>query len=563
MVRIEEDSMKLGLSSIFSYFKEDPSVYIWVVFFSVIVGLLEFIGISSLLPAIAVVLGEQITIFPNWILKFFSNFNPITIFFIYFLVVVVQIILTLVGDTIFFNATTRWGKRFTRDLLDSIFRADFQYSRCLNPGEVEVILARNLPHSTTSRYSTACVFSDFIQVLVYIGTALFISYQSVFLLVPLCVLILFIHFTTLKLRLQFSKNIHKKNLQIGQYVSEHIGDLRGLLTRKDFFLEKVKELVQSAFSSAAHNAKINAAVRQTYQPLVFLISLIAIFFWKGILHLPNSTILVVIYIFFRAAPKINATITRFTEVIEKSQIDISLEILKWRQRRSVQQGRRLPMNDTIFLKNVDIEYRTDRPLLTNVQFEVNSKEFICITGRSGIGKSTLIDVICGFKRHSRGIIKLGGVDYQEIDFENWRTHLGLLHPGGVIVSGTWVDNVSFLRENPDTKRVERLLRDVGLSELVKENSEGIFSVISARGDNLSAGQRQRLLLARMLYPDPDIFILDEPTSNLDSKTEQSIYDLLISFRGKKTIIIISHNDFIQQYAHKIYKITASGEVMVL
>ena len=157
---------------------------------------------------------------------------------------------------------------------------------------------------------------------------------------------------------------------------------------------------------------------------------------------------------------------------------------------------------------------------------------------------------------------IGGVDSTRLDWKQWRNRIGLLRPESVVVSGTWVENVAFLTDDSDVKRVEQLLRDVGLLDHVRLHPAGIHAPIAARGGNLSAGQRQRLLLARMLYRDPELLILDEPTSNLDSGTELFIHQLLFSLRKERTIIVVSHRDALLQHADRVYEVTDDGRVLV-
>ena len=214
-------------------------------------------------------------------------------------------------------------------------------------------------------------------------------------------------------------------------------------------------------------------------------------------------------------------------------------------------------------KGVELRYKESKKLLQDVRLEVKPGELVCIIGKSGTGKSTILDVICGFCNPYQGLVRLGQVDYDELDWTQWRKNLALLRPESVVVSGTWIENVAFLEDNPDLVKVERLLNDVGLLEHVKKYSGGINAEIPARGGNLSAGQRQRLLMARLLYRDPQLLILDEPTSNLDVTTEIFIHELLFSLRGKKTIIVVSHRDSVREQADKVYEVDIDGGVNLI
>lgn len=556
--------IKTGSLLIASYFKEYPLIYTRVVVLAVIIGLLEFAGISSLVPAVGILLGEEIGGIPAPVLTVLSSVSPAVIIAAYLALVVVQLLMNILNETLFLNTMIQWSNKLTRDFLGSILSVEFKQSAKLNPGEAETMIVRNLPYSTSIRHATAVFLSDSILCLFYIAIVLFISYYAVFLLVPLAAIMLLLQYTTLKMRVRYTKIAKQKNLEIAQHLSEFFSDLRGLLLgNKEIFLLRAEQIALKAFKSLTRNAQINAVLQQSYQPLLFLISLSTIFIWKVVFDIPNATILLVLYSFYRAAPKINTTISKFSEIVEKSPTDIKLDILRWEQLIPAPRTGFLPKDVSVAFEGAELRYKESKNLLQDVHLEVQPGEFVCIVGKSGTGKSTILDVICGFCSPYRGVVRLGQVVYDSLDWAAWRGGLSLLRPESVVVSGTWVENVAFLDDNPDLAKVGRLLGDVGLLEHVERSPEGISAPVAARGGNLSAGQRQRLLMARMLYRDPKLLILDEPTSNLDVTTELFIHELLFSMKRKKTVIVVSHRDSVQQHADKIYEVTTDGRVNLI
>src|SRR3989338_2418637 len=556
--------MKTGLLLVYSYFKEHPRTYTRVVIVAVIIGILELVGISSLVPAVGILLGEEISGLPAPVIKLVQGVSPTVIIGTYLVLVVVQLLMGILNETIFLNDMVKWSKKLTRDFLGNILAVEFKQSAKLNPGEAETMIVRNLSYSTSIRHAVANLLSDSILCLFYIMIVLFISYYAIFLLVPLAVIMLLMQSVTLRMRVRYTKIAKQKNLEVAQHISEFFSDLRGLLLgKKKIFLDRAEQLVLKAFKSLTRNAQVDAVMHQSYQPLLFLISLSTVFIWKTIFNIPNATILLILYAFYRAAPKINTTISKFSEIVVKSPADIKLDIMRWEQLIPAPRPGFLPKDASVVFKGVELRYNDSKNLLQDVNFEVKLGELVCIVGKSGTGKSTILDVICGFCNPHKGLVRLGQVGYDELDWRQWRKNLALLRPESVVVSGTWIESVAFLEDNPDLVKVERLLNDVGLLEHVKEYSGGINAEISARGGNLSAGQRQRLLMARMLYRDPELLILDEPTSNLDTATEIFIHDLLFSLKRKKTIIVVSHRDSVKQHADRIYEVNMDGGVTVI
>jgi ATPase subunit of ABC transporter with duplicated ATPase domains len=178
---------------------------------------------------------------------------------------------------------------------------------------------------------------------------------------------------------------------------------------------------------------------------------------------------------------------------------------------------------------------------------------VALVGRSGSGKSTLLDLLCGFTRPQVGEIRVWGQDPAGIRYEDWlMPRVSLLRPESVLITGSIASNIALLEEAPDRERIAGLVQRVGLEDILGQY--GLDTPIQARGDNLSAGQRQRLLLARALYKSPALLILDEPTSNLDVRTEHDINQLLASLKGSITMVVVSHRGKLLKEADRIYRI---------
>jgi ABC-type bacteriocin/lantibiotic exporter with double-glycine peptidase domain len=275
---------------------------------------------------------------------------------------------------------------------------------------------------------------------------------------------------------------------------------------------------------------------------------------------PKSVLLVMLYVFYRSAPEVISIARGYGEIIGDTPIDVTPEIARWARLGHVQQKKIAPRDTGISFEGVDLRYAGEKNLLSGINLNIAPLKFVCIVGKNGTGKSTILDVICGFHKPIGGRVALGGVDYADIDWSRWRSNIGLIRPESTVISGSWVDNVAFLDENPDRKKIEKLLAEVGLAAHVKSLPKFLDSPVEARGANLSAGQRQRLLLARCLYRDPGLLLLDEPVSNLDAESESIINKLLLRLKGAKTVIVITHRESLMEEADNIYRTELDGFV---
>ena len=162
-----------------------------------------------------------------------------------------------------------------------------------------------------------------------------------------------------------------------------------------------------------------------------------------------------------------------------------------------------------------------------------------ITGSSGSGKSTLFKLLAAAEPIQEGEIALNGIAWPNLTVDEIRRHAVHMRQGDLILHGSIADNVSLFAGNPDEARIHALLDDVGLLPDVMRLPMRTRTIISDTIANISAGQRQRLLLARALYQPRELLLLDEPTSNLDPVSVRHIVALLQ--RLERTVVVITHD----------------------
>jgi ATP-binding cassette subfamily B protein len=181
-----------------------------------------------------------------------------------------------------------------------------------------------------------------------------------------------------------------------------------------------------------------------------------------------------------------------------------------------------------------------RPAVRGVSLDVTPGETIALVGPSGSGKSTLIGLIIGFRRPTRGRIRLDGVDMQDLDLRTFRRHIAVIPQETVLFGGTIRDNVTYGCSEMDEAQLERALSAANVTEFLKDLPDGIQTVVGERGARLSGGQRQRIAIARALIRDPRVILMDEPTSALDSESERQVQDALRHLVQGRTTFIVAH-----------------------
>ena len=198
-------------------------------------------------------------------------------------------------------------------------------------------------------------------------------------------------------------------------------------------------------------------------------------------------------------------------------------------------------NGDISFKGVDFRYEENGPrILDNFSLDIPSGQSVALVGESGSGKSTLINLIIGFIMPTKGTVTIDGVATDAMNLTRFRKHLAVVTQNTVLFTGTLYQNLVYGSPYVSRTTVEKVIEEVGLTDLVEALPNGLDSFISESGANLSGGQRQRISIARALLRDPAIMILDEPTSALDAENEQRIKEVLKTIQGRCTIIMIAH-----------------------
>jgi ATP-binding cassette subfamily B protein/ATP-binding cassette subfamily C protein len=181
---------------------------------------------------------------------------------------------------------------------------------------------------------------------------------------------------------------------------------------------------------------------------------------------------------------------------------------------------------------------TGGTVIKNISFEINIGEKVAVTGESGSGKTTLVDIIIGIYRPLQGSLYVDNVLIDKANIRSWRSKIGYIPQNIYLFDGTVAENVCF-GYKPDEDKVIRVLKKVKIWDFL-ETKEGINTLVGEGGLQLSGGQKQRIGIARALYNDPEILVLDEATSSLDNNTEAQIMDEIYDVSGNKTLIIIAH-----------------------
>lgn len=193
----------------------------------------------------------------------------------------------------------------------------------------------------------------------------------------------------------------------------------------------------------------------------------------------------------------------------------------------------------IEFRNVSFGYVEGKPVLRNVSFKINPGEKVAIVGGTGSGKSTILKLIPRFYDPWDGSVLIDGIDVRKVKISSLRRHIGIVHQDVFIFSGTIKDNIAYGKPNAKMDEIAEAARIAGIHDFISQLPQGYETPVAERGITLSGGQRQRIAIARAILMNPEILLLDDPTSNLDAETEVRVVEALKKLIEGKTAIIVT------------------------
>jgi len=245
--------------------------------------------------------------------------------------------------------------------------------------------------------------------------------------------------------------------------------------------------------------------------------------------------------------QLNAPLSQMIQFIRTAQ-DAKLSLERLREIHDVTEEETkqdqlniLPELQDILIQNLSFKYNPlGEDVLKNINLVIPKGKVTAIVGMSGSGKTTLIKLLLGFYEPTKGSIQLGGMQIQNLQKNLWRQKCGAVMQDGFIFSDTIANNIAESDERIDKEQLLKAVRTANIQDFIESLPLGYNTMIGARGNGVSQGQRQRLLIARAIYKNPDFLFFDEATNALDAKNERIIVENLNTFFEHKTVVVVAH-----------------------
>lgn len=221
----------------------------------------------------------------------------------------------------------------------------------------------------------------------------------------------------------------------------------------------------------------------------------------------------------------------------------------------------IPNDDEgIGLKDVSFSYpNSNTKILNNISLHINKGEKVVILGDIGCGKSTILKLFLRYYKQTSGTVYYNGKSYEEMSLQEIRKRVGYVPQVPVLFNRSIIENITYGNKEVTREEVEKLLDEVGLLSEFKKHKNGLDTKVGKNGSILSGGQRQLVWCLRVMLSNPEVLILDEPTSSIDEKSKKILRVLLERFMGDKTVVMVTHDPAIVSFGKK-FIVIKKGQV---
>ncbi len=348
-----------------------------------------------------------------------------------------------------------------------------------------------------------------------------------------------------------------------QHVQEGLGgvkDVKLLGRESDFFAQYGFHNIGSARIKKRRTTV--QALPRLFLELLAIMGLAALVVIMIGQNKPIGLLLPVVGLFAAAAFRIMPSVNRLLGVFQAMTFSLPVintlydEFQLLNKTKVLQSGELLPFKNTLSLEQVSFQYPSaEASALSEISISIPLGTSIGFIGSSGAGKSTLIDVILGLLTPTSGEVRVDGIDIQT-SLRGWQGQIGYVPQFIYLTDDTLRRNIAFGLHVAEINEeaVWKAIRSAQLEQFVNELPQGVDTVVGERGIRLSGGQRQRIGIARALYHDPAVLVLDEATSSLDMETERDVMEAVRALHGDKTIFIVAHRFSTVEHCDYLYRL---------
>ena len=541
-----------------------------------VVMALEMIGIGLLVPIISLMSksnsGQVNALIPYWISNFFSRLDGQNFLLLgLFLLLIVFIVKTIFLGFFAWRQSlfiTNMQANISQRLFAGYLSQSYEFHLKRNSSE---LIRNSLTHAASFGGLLQQSLLLFTEVCVGLGLLLMLVVAEPFGAIVIGVILgfcgWFFNYINRMRILKWAKELEFHEGRRILYLQEGLGAIKDVK-----LLGREKNFIQAYEAHNLGSAKISKkqsvlqALPRLWLELLSVLGIVGLILAMIIQGKSEEIFLPILGLFAAVAFRLMPSVNRILNALQTLRFSIPMvdtlynELILLGDIQPLDAGAKLPFVREISLDKLYFFYDLNSKLIINgVDLRIGKGQIVGFIGESGGGKSTLIDLILGLLSPTGGSVLVDDINIKN-NIRGWQENIGYVPQSIFLTDDTVRRNIAFglAEDEIDEVLVLKAIHDAQLVNFISQLPEGINTIVGERGVRLSGGQRQRIGIARALYRNPEILVLDEATSSLDITTESSVMDAILAMKGAITIIIVAHRLSTVENCDVIYKIDSGN-----
>jgi subfamily B ATP-binding cassette protein MsbA len=440
------------------------------------------------------------------------------------------------------NLTKNLKVRAFREILS----ADISYHHSQKAGNFLNLLVTEIENAGFGLFAATEFVTDFFFITVYAIMLLYISVEITTIVVAISLLAFYLMNRWLQRSNIYGRKLVDLNTEQNEFLAERFSLLRLIKTSstEPSEVNRFDEISGRFRDSHADYGLAGTNIEVVFQSIIFIIAVFVLVASIDIFRIQLAMLLLFLFVLVRITAPLRDINTRRYELARQipsfNKVDQILAEVTSHQK--VKDGTRTfpGFSREIRFSEVSFSYDGDTPVLTDISLLVPKNRMVALVGASGVGKSTIVDLVTRLIDPGQGSILIDDVDIREYTLQSYRQKLGVVSQEIYIFNDTVLANICYGSGEISLDRAIEAAKVANAHDFVAQLPNGYNTILGERGAKLSGGQRQRIALARAIFKNPEILVLDEATSSLDSESEKIIQNSIKAIKERYTIIAIAH-----------------------
>ena len=465
--------------------------------------------------------------------------------------VVLMLAMRYVGYTVATVAT-----RMRVRLMDQLLLARWSYFTQKPIGRIANAISNDATRAGDSYLQAATFIGNGARTVAYTAVAVLVSWKLA--LLALCIGGAIAASLSVLVRITRKAGLRQtqRTSELVTHLSDALGNIKPLkaMARQESFARLSQDRIARLHNALRRQVISNHALKNAQEILISICIGVGFYLGVTIWEVSSAELVVIGLLMFQTILSVGRMQQQFqkTLLLESAYLSLQALIEEVEAAREPLGGIRAAVfNEACLLDGVSFAYG-DRRVLDDASMEIPARGVTVLTGPSGVGKTTVSDLVLGLCRPDRGRVTLDDMALEEIDLESWRGQIGYVPQEPVLLNDTVRANVTLGDSAIGEDRIWQALEAAGAEAFVRALEDGLGSPVGERGAMLSGGQRQRISLARALARRPRLLILDEGTAGLDPATERGICATVAGLADEMAVLVITHGAVWEAYANRAY-----------